>query len=1708
MIKRSGANKIPSAVNTAESETLNVSRGIRVDTAPDDLASVIDCQNFELGTDGFFVLRKPVIRLANNDSGNMLTLADLTHFVNISKDTDGKYTFTIGTDTSKDTSTVHIRYTDTDYTEHDTSTASDIADTFDFTNAKRVYTGDTTLITGVKVNLRSRFFEKSIADLQEYDSSKSEEWRLRYLSVYDDVDKHDAQTQNYWVMEIINPEINTIASSEEGDALNPNLTLDNPYALRDLYDYGYPSVTNIVMYGDTEANTTSLADYKDEYVDKSFSIPDAEVLLSVSVSYSNDKLHYVISAKESFCLVDPKLLFPEGDASISVVDGLDNMVDPADYMEVRATFTANVQTAYATFKVPTYVPKGYVLTENSTSAFETIPATGLSCTFSIEKELPNVSLAKVYMFCDSETPADFERSHITALSLKVFESKWDWNPPSNGVYLRPYEKYGLRTYVDSSKRRYLRADKSISFGGRYIFASKTKDAVTEPTALSDGKTYSEDDDVLEFDSSDSIYLKSWNRQRSTNPLQSFKVKDITESVSNSENARFKMVSRLGTDLPNLLILKAVITSPNIWNGYYCVWERSLDNGTTWGTVPEFESIWYDNLKAIPVSDSTSSNETLETADVYTRRVNCVKFNPTNQNDSVDRRPDILPIPVDHAKYTYRFRIFQYKGSGYEVPEDIMYPAYHESISSAYSGAALARFEESYCTSMVLNKSRTVNIYWHHSTTPITDICYAVAYNSDTISDSECETIIEGVAKTPSSIQIDLKDILSDVVSKEFTGSVAVRFVAKDANGIVKGMSFNLLIQILLQSRDCESTSVASNIRSTVAEPLINVTSDKASATLAYIGHSNESGTDVGLAMDLDSLHNTIDTNTKTLSKLQFSDTYYDGTGFCGDSNDATIGTFQLFSRPIVGNSYPTNAPDVPILTTASATNIVKILGSVIGNTMVNSHLTDFCDTTVSKSSSDDIEKYMLNHNAWGSDAFKAMLAPVNYVVYNNLGCYMPFFSGFAGAVFLPIGVGNAADIATTKSTSDAAFVLRTIYGTAIWLSRLVIEACSETNITIRNNNAFPIAIRLDMTGFILSKDINKAQYCTYDNSEGCYVPKENGLVEHPYNFTTDTIKGSAECNGTTIDFTVDDNNKLSNAPIINVPANSSASVTVLFNTLGHFTKINKVFGQTPLENIVDLNNYQMPILATSIDFYAGRMLPHILIQSMGSKMCVGRNPENRLYWTDAVMALENTTTVTEYYGLDGNSATLTPSSTEYYYPTKVFWDGDLLKTSMLNVPFSTENDSVATTVANAVELSFVSNVITKTDGKTEYVTGDAYDIVSGTTVYHEGKLLTYNVEKYPQLLFISESDSYITPMLNSVNLQYGSNVTAVVPWRKYVLVFTTNATYIVSYSDSGEVSVKTLSTQVGVPKNDGKAAVAILNSIIFKSGGKVYRYVPNQYSTTDSILNIACISKPIDGLLDADAECFAFTDEEYYRLFECYDEYTVGFTYNYLTGTWTKQRYEHPFKDYSRLGLSSFALTDGKGTYSFDRLLSEIKCGDLEPLSEDTVERLTYGDVYNMSFKDIHAKLVPSGGTAEPDYDSIEESITPMQYGVDFGEKSARFTVSKQFLELKMNFSTLDPKDTFPFDLEVYSDGMPHELRISIDPNTDSALLKPNQGYLGSLSTQFDMHESCISNTMRQLFVKYSGRGKTVRFRMEGESKTRFKLCTLDSRYRVLPNKQ
>ena len=107
----------------------------------------------------------------------------------------------------------------------------------------------------------------------------------------------------------------------------------------------------------------------------------------------------------------------------------------------------------------------------------------------------------------------------------------------------------------------------------------------------------------------------------------------------------------------------------------------------------------------------------------------------------------------------------------------------------------------------------------------------------------------------------------------------------------------------------------------------------------------------------------------------------------------------------------------------------------------------------------------------------------------------------------------------------------------------------------------------------------------------------------------------------------------------------------------------------------------------------------------------------------------------------------------------------------------------------------------------------------------------------------------------------------------------------------------------------------------------------------------------------------------------------------------------------------------------------------------------------------------------------------------------------------KFNLMSLDEKDAFPFEIGVSTDGMPHQ--HVVDANTDSPFWRESKNLdAGAASTTFGDDAASNVGIMRQMFVKYSGRGKTLRITISGESESRFAIYTVDSRYRVLPNKQ
>ena len=71
----------------------------------------------------------------------------------------------------------------------------------------------------------------------------------------------------------------------------------------------------------------------------------------------------------------------------------------------------------------------------------------------------------------------------------------------------------------------------------------------------------------------------------------------------------------------------------------------------------------------------------------------------------------------------------------------------------------------------------------------------------------------------------------------------------------------------------------------------------------------------------------------------------------------------------------------------------------------------------------------------------------------------------------------------------------------------------------------------------------------------------------------------------------------------------------------------------------------------------------------------------------------------------------------------------------------------------------------------------------------------------------------------------------------------------------------------------------MLNSIIFKSGNKVYKLTPNLYSTSDSILNLHCISDTVKEYVPTSPafnRCFAFSTNDEYFLLKDFESYRLA----------------------------------------------------------------------------------------------------------------------------------------------------------------------------------------------------------------------------------------
>ena len=417
---------------------------------------------------------------------------------------------------------------------------------------------------------------------------------------------------------------------------------------------------------------------------------------------------------------------------------------------------------------------------------------------------------------------------------------------------------------------------------------------------------------------------------------------------------------------------------------------------------------------------------------------------------------------------------------------------------------------------------------------------------------------------------------------------------------------------------------------------------------------------------------------------------------------------------------------------------------------------------------------------------------------------------------------------------------------------------------------------------------------------------------------------------------------------------------------------------------------------------------------------------------------------------------------------------------------------------------------------------DRERIFNGNMYYNDNQaqLLIYS----GNYIYSSNTNSSIFKLLNGISLT--EEVTKLVPWRGYLLIFTPRNIYLSSYNaEIDGYNVKVLSNTVGVSKEDANTITPILNSIYFKSGTKIYRLVPNLYAAADDILNIHQVSVGINNILESivnnnvETINFSFADADTYALFIPiqYTNTTYCIIYNFNRQVWTLLQYPTYLLGIEKFSTTEVYVKDSRHIYYFREPMSRLLALGLEQWCEENndsptnynlqtfINAVMYADFLDTLPKELIALVLENETTGHSHEETFTPISTPIPFEIDFGQKSSNYTLDKQFLETKFILATLSIKDSFPVSIDIYTDGVSRDLHW--DANTDGALWKKSLDDVGILNTGFGVDDQDYNGIFRQLIVKYSGKGKSIRHVLSGTSKALFKFYSMDVRGRILPKK-
>lgn len=408
----------------------------------------------------------------------------------------------------------------------------------------------------------------------------------------------------------------------------------------------------------------------------------------------------------------------------------------------------------------------------------------------------------------------------------------------------------------------------------------------------------------------------------------------------------------------------------------------------------------------------------------------------------------------------------------------------------------------------------------------------------------------------------------------------------------------------------------------------------------------------------------------------------------------------------------------------------------------------------------------------------------------------------------------------------------------------------------------------------------------------------------------------------------------------------------------------------------------------------------------------------------------------------------------------------------------------------------------QTADKPEFVYYDLSRSVNGEKLFYKNKIYTYGDVNDDNNIYITDAGTLSAPFSNTIDLQSEghSMCTTVLPWRNHLINATEDSIFL-SYPVENGYTTKIINGGIGIPLNDNRCAVQTLNGVIFKSYDKIYMIYPNLYASDDTILNCTDLTDPVESILqdyeyyrDDWEKPFAIGTDSEYVLMMPRESDTVCLRYKYTDKVWMQEVYPVVMVDFNAKDMHDIRLygkVNGMSEFYFDRELTEIvnlKAYDLKDVP--------YGDILT----DVFSDSAEIQKLQNADY----SSIVPIHFEIDTGQKTNTVSITKQFVETKLMFATLSDKDMFPIELTVHIDGDPRVHHLTL---ADNALVKTDIHSLGKLGVGLTMNtaERDLFNVFRQVYFRYSGKGKSIRHIISGNSLYNFKFYEAYYRYRI-PN--